>query len=423
MLIRESIQFNGKEVSLETGRLAKQTNGAVLATYGDTRVLVTVGLQESNEDIDYFPLRVDYEERFYASGKIPGGFFKREGRPSDVAILSARMIDRPIRPLFPKDYQDEVQIVATILSAEPDCSPSIVGILGASAALVISEAPFAGPIAGVKVGQKDGQLVVNPEATWQEEGGVEITVAGTKETVTMVEGIMDELSEEKVVEAIDIAHRAIQDLVSLQERFVERVRPVKKEVSPTVEDPELRERVRAIVWPEFPSMYNLSSKKERQDFVESICERAIQAIVPEDVPAEEKAQLKKRIANLVEDFHKEYMRQRILESGERVDGRRPEELRPISCQVGILPRTHGSALFTRGETQSLGIATLGATRSDEQIIDQMMKEGRKRFMLHYNFPPYSVGEVRRIGSPSRRSIGHGYLAEGALRAVLPSEEE
>jgi len=423
MLIRESIQFNGKEVSLETGRLAKQTNGAVLATYGDTRVLVTVGLQESNEDIDYFPLRVDYEERFYASGKIPGGFFKREGRPSDVAILSARMIDRPIRPLFPKDYQDEVQIVATILSAEPDCSPSIVGILGASAALVISEAPFAGPIAGVKVGQKDGQLVVNPDATWQEEGGVEITVAGTKETVTMVEGIMDELSEEKVVEAIDIAHRAIQDLVSLQERFVERVRPVKKEVSPTVEDPELRERVRAIVWPEFPSMYNLSSKKERQDFVESICERAIQAIVPEDVPAEEKAQLKKRIANLVEDFHKEYMRQRILESGERVDGRRPEELRPISCQVGILPRTHGSALFTRGETQSLGIATLGATRSDEQIIDQMMKEGRKRFMLHYNFPPYSVGEVRRIGSPSRRSIGHGYLAEGALRAVLPSEEE
>ena len=294
MLIRESIQFNGKEVSLETGRLAKQTNGAVLATYGDTRVLVTVGLQESNEDIDYFPLRVDYEERFYASGKIPGGFFKREGRPSDVAILSARMIDRPIRPLFPKDYQDEVQIVATILSAEPDCSPSIVGILGASAALVISEAPFAGPIAGVKVGQKDGQLVVNPEATWQEEGGVEITVAGTKETVTMVEGIMDELSEEKVVEAIDIAHRAIQDLVSLQERFVERVRPVKKEVSPTVEDPELRERVRAIVWPEFPSMYNLSSKKERQDFVESICERAIQAIVMEDVPAEEKAQLKKK---------------------------------------------------------------------------------------------------------------------------------
>ena len=423
MLIRESIQFDGKEISLETGRLAKQANAAVLAIYGDTHVLVTVGLQESREDIDYFPLRVDYEERFYASGKIPGGFFKREGRPSDVAIISGRMIDRPIRPLFPDGYDDEVQIVATVLSAEPDCAPSILGILGASAALLISEAPFAGPIAAVKIGRKDGQLVVNPDAVSQEEGGVEITVAGTKETVTMVEGMMNELSEEEVVEAIGLAHRAIQTLVGLQEQFAERIRPVKKQVPPVSEDPILRDRVREIVWSEFPSMYTVSNKKERHDFVDSLRERAIETIVGEDLPADEAEKAAKNVGTLVDDFHKAYMRQRILDRGERIDGRRAEDLRPISCQVGVLPRAHGSALFARGETQSLGIATLGATRSDEQIIDQMMKEGRKRFMLHYNFPPYSVGEVRRIGSPSRRSIGHGYLAEGALRVVLPSEED
>jgi len=423
MLIRESIQFNGKEISLETGRLAKQANAAVLVIYEDTHVLVTVGLQESREDIDYFPLRVDYEERFYASGKIPGGFFKREGRPSDVAILSGRMIDRPIRPLFPDGYDDEVQIVATVLSAEPDCAPSILGILGASAALLISEAPFAGPIAAVKIGRKDGQLVVNPDAVSQEEGGVEITVAGTKETVTMVEGMMDELSEEEVVEAISLAHRAIRELITLQERFAAHAPTMKKAVSPPTEDPALRDRVREIVWSEFPSMYTLSNKKERRDFVDSLREHAIETIVGEDLPDDEAEKAAKSVGTLVEDFHRAYMRQRILDRGERIDGRRAEDLRPISCEVGVLPRAHGSALFARGETQSLGIATLGATRSDEQIIDQMMKEGRKRFMLHYNFPPYSVGEVRRIGSPSRRSIGHGYLAEGALRAVLPSEED
>ncbi|RLE36912.1 polyribonucleotide nucleotidyltransferase, partial [Candidatus Acetothermia bacterium] len=246
MVIKESIQFNGKEISLETGRMAKQANGAVLASYGDTKVLVTAVIQESKEELDYFPLRVDYEERFYASGKIPGGFFKREGRPSDVAILSARMIDRPIRPLFPKGYNDEVQIVATVLSAEPDCSPSIVGMLGASAALMISDAPFQGPIAGVKIGRVDGRLVVNPDAVSQEEGGVEITVAGTKHTVTMVEGKMNELSEEEIIESIDLAHQAIQELIGLQERFVARVNPVKKEVPPVEEDQALRARVREL---------------------------------------------------------------------------------------------------------------------------------------------------------------------------------
>ncbi|HHE51498.1 MAG TPA: polyribonucleotide nucleotidyltransferase, partial [Candidatus Acetothermia bacterium] len=248
MVIKESIEINGKQFSLETGRLAKQASGAVLASYGDTRVLVTVCVQDSREDIDYFPLRVDYEERFYASGKIPGGFFKREGRPSDVAILSARMIDRPIRPLFPEGYKDEVQIVATVLSAEIDCSPSMLSILGASAALMISEAPFNGPIAGVQVGYKDGEFVVNPGAEVQEEGSMEITVAGTKQTVTMVEGLMDELSEEEVVTAIGKAHEVIQQLVELQERFVAQVHPVKREIpAAPQEDSSLRERVAALI--------------------------------------------------------------------------------------------------------------------------------------------------------------------------------
>ena len=421
MLIRESIQFDGKEISLETGRLAKQANGSVLATYGDTQVLVAVTTQESKEAGDFFPLRVDYEERFYAAGKIPGGFFKREGRPSDLAILSSRLIDRPIRPLFPKEFMDEVQIVATVLSAEPDCSPSIVGILGASAALMISEAPFLGPIAAVKVGRKDGRLVVNPDGLSQDEGGVDITVAGTKRTVTMVEGMMSELSEEEVVQAVDLAHAAIQELVRLQERFVELVRPIKKPIAAPDEDRALRDRVHAILAPEFPGILPLGTKKERQDFAESLRKRVIETVVSADLPAEERAKTEKRAGALVDEYHKIFMRKRILEQGLRIDGRRPDELRAISGQVGILPRTHGSAVFTRGETQSLGIATLGATRSDEQVIDQMMKEGRKRFMLHYNFPPYSVGEVGRLGSPSRRSIGHGYLAEGALRAVLPDE--
>jgi len=424
MYIRESIQFNGKELALETGQIARQADGAVLATHGDTHVLVTVVTAEAREDIDYFPLRVDYEERFYAAGKIPGGFFKREGRPSDVAVLSGRMIDRPIRPLFPKGYNNEVQIVATILSAEPDCPPSPLAILSASAALMISDAPFGGPIAGVDVGRKDGRFVVNPDAEAIEEGGVHITVAGTKETVTMVEGMMSELSEDEVVEAIEFAHQAIRELIALQERFVDRLAPIKKTpVEEPVEDTELVSRVRELVWNEFPSMHTLETKRARSDLMDELKKHAVERLVPEGIPEEEAAVRKKAVVGTVESLLESYMRQQVLERGVRLDGRRPDEVRPISCRVSVLPRTHGSALFTRGETQSLGIVTLGATRNAEQIIDQMMFDGRKRFMLHYNFPPFSVGEVGRIGSPSRRSIGHGYLAENSLRSVMPDETE
>jgi polyribonucleotide nucleotidyltransferase len=424
MYIRESIQFNGKELALETGQIARQADGAVLATYGDTHVLVTVVTADPRSDIDYFPLRVDYEERFYAAGKIPGGFFKREGRPSDVAVLTGRMIDRPIRPLFPKGYNDEVQIVATVLSAEPDCPPSSLAILSASAALMISRAPFQGPIAGVSIGRKDGRFVVNPDAETREESHVHITVAGTRETVTMVEGMMDELSEDEVVEAIEVGHQAVRELIALQERFVDRMGQVKKTVvEEPVVDHDLIGRVKELVWNEFSSMHTLDSKRGRDDFVTELKRHAIARLVPEEAPEEEVSSGKKAVEGAVESLLEKYMRQQVLERGIRLDGRRPDEVRPISCRVSVLPRTHGSALFTRGETQSLGIVTLGATRHAEQIIDQMMFDGRKRFMLHYNFPPFSVGEVGRIGSPSRRSIGHGYLAENSLQSVMPDVED
>jgi len=425
MHIRESIQFRGKELALETGRIARQAGGAVLATHGDTHVLVTVVTAEPRADIDYFPLRVDYEERFYAAGKIPGGFFKREGRPSDVAVLSGRMIDRPIRPLFPKGYNDEVQIVATVLSVEPDCPPSMLAILGASAALTISEAPFQGPIAAVKVGLADGRIALNPPAESYEETGTEMVVAGSKQAVTMVEGMMAELSENDVVEAIELAHGAIRQLVDLQERFAAQIQTTKK----VVEQPDtsavdaMRERVRAIIWPQLSGIHALQTKKTRGEFLTGLRDRAIEQLVPIGATEEETAELTAQIKAAAQKLLETYMREQIIERGIRLDGRRAEEIRPINCQVGILPRTHGSSLFTRGETQSLGIITLGATRHAEQIIDQMLFDGRKRFMLHYNFPPYSVGEVGRIGSPSRRSIGHGYLAENSLKPVLPNEEE
>ena len=423
MYIRESILFNGKELALETGQIARQADGAVLATYGDTHVLVTVVTAKAKEEKDYFPLRVDYEERFYAAGKIPGGFFKREGRPSDAAVLSGRMIDRPIRPLFPDGYNEEVQIIATVLSAEPDCSPSVLAILGASAALMISSAPFQGPIAAVKIGRKDDHLVVNPDGDALAASGVDISVAGTEKTVTMVEGMMDELSEAEVVEAIDLAHTAIRQLIELQKRFAERVAPVKTVVLAPVPttggvNPA---QVRDLVWNEFPNLHTLGSKQARADFVDILRERAAEKLAMRDSNGVMLPASAAGVGAAVDKLLKEYMRRQILDRGLRLDGRGPEDVRPISCRVGVLPRTHGSALFTRGETQSLGIVTLGATRTDEQIIDQMMLDGRKRFMLHYNFPPFSVGEVGRMGSPSRRSIGHGYLAENSLQAVIPSE--
>lgn len=430
MYMQDSILLNDKKITLETGEIARQADGAVLVTYGDTTVLATVTTQENKAKFDYFPLRVDYEERFYAGGKIPGGFFKREGRPSGVAILNARMIDRSIRPLFPAGYDDEVQVILTVLSAEHDCSPALTGMLGASAALMISKAPFAGPIAGVQIGRSEGRLVVNPDEETQAASGVNITVAGTSKTVIMVEGNMDELLEDEVVEAIALAHRTIKELIAVQERFAQslsrsQVAPISvvKETQSSASDRDLlRKQVKDLVWNQFSTLKRAANKQERKEMEEALCEKAIAAIVGES-PAEKEEELTAQVSSLFDDIYREFARKTIIDTGERMDGRAIDELRPITCKVGILPRVHGSALFTRGETQSLATITIGTTRSDEQLIDQMMFTGRKRFMLHYNFPPYSVGEVGRIGFPSRRSIGHGCLAEGALLSVLPTEEE
>ena len=425
MYIRESILFNGKELALETGQIARQADGAVLATYGDTHVLVTVVTAKAKESQDFFPLRVDYEERFYAAGKIPGGFFKREGKPSDAAVLSGRMIDRPIRPLFPDGYNEEVQVIATVLSAEPDCSPGVLAILGASAALMISSAPFQGPIAAVKVGRKDGRLVVNPDAETLAASGVDITVAGTEKTVTMVEGMMDELSEDEVVEAIELAHAAIRQLVDLQ-RGIHRARRAGQDARRGACSRRGRDRrsggARSHLErvPESAHSREQAGTRRLRRRLAGARDREAGAARP---GGRRRARERGRRGSQVETLLRDYMREQILNRGLRLDGRGPEDIRPISCRVGVLPRTHGSSLFTRGETQSLGIVTLGATRTDEQIIDQMMLDGRKRFMLHYNFPPFSVGEVGRIGSPSRRSIGHGYLAENSLQAVIPAEED
>ncbi|MBC7219906.1 polyribonucleotide nucleotidyltransferase [Candidatus Bipolaricaulota bacterium] len=413
----------GKTFRLESGRIARQADGAVLATWGDTKVLVTAVCQPTAQELDYFPLRVDFEERFYAGGKIPGGFFKREGRPSDDAVLAARLIDRPIRPLFPDGYREEVHIVATVLSAERDAPPDVVGLLGASAALMISPAPFAGPVAAVRLGMDGETIIAHPSDEVRETGRMDIVVAGTRATVTMVEGHMREVADEKVVEAIVAAHKLIQDLIALQEEFAAQHAVAKRAATPpTAEVVDVRGKVKELVWSHLPELRAAPTKLARERMAQALATEAAEAVAASS-PEERRSAIAALATQLFDDVYREFARQAILDRGERMDGRRPDELRPISIQVGLLPRVHGSALFTRGETQSLGTCTLGATRRDAQIVDLMMEEGLKRFMLHYNFPPYATGEAGRIGSPSRRSIGHGRLAEGALLAVLPSEDE
>jgi len=435
----EAVELSQGDFTLETGKVARQADGAVVVTFGRTKVLATVTRSEAREDIDYFPLTVDYEEKFYAGGKIPGGFFKREGKPSDEAILNARMIDRPIRPLFPKGYRETVHIVVTVLSADKDYPPEVAGMLGASAALMISSIPFQGPVAGVRVGRAGGKFIANPTAAEREESDLDVMIAGTKEAVTMVEGSMKELPEEEVLEAIEFAHEHIKQLCELQERFAAQVEVEKIEV-PELDLTEYKERLQRVIGDRFEELRRLQRKQEREELIDQLREEAVQQVLAELTAAgeggeapepegegekegEEAAAIESHLNQAFDELLKEFIRRTTLERRVRIDGRSPEEIRPISIEVGLLPRVHGSALFTRGETQSLGTCTLGTTRQDEQIIDLMLEEGRKRFMLHYNFPPYSVGETGRLGPPSRREIGHGHLAERALQAVLPTEEE
>ena len=411
--------------TLETGGLATQADGSVLVHYGDTRVLVTVG-RASAEHISYFPLSVEYEERFYAGGKIPGGFFKREGRPSEQAILFARMTDRTLRPLFPEGYQEQVQVAATILSATRDEPPEIAAMLGASTALMLSKAPFQGPIAGVRVGLVEGQFVINPNHEQREASLMDVVIAGTKHAVTMVEGRMDEISEDQVVACVQAAHEQIKVLVGLQESLLSQLTLEKVDVPEPEDLSEMEAALKTLVGDKLEAMRQPLNKQQRSELVEGIRNEAIASYLEahgQGLSEEELAALEKQAKTVVQRIEETFVRTTTVASKRRYDGRATDELRDLSCQVGLLPRTHGSSLFLRGETQSLGTCTMGTTRQDEQIIDLMLEEGRKRFLLHYNFPPFCVGEVGRMGSPKRREIGHGNLAANALKTVLPNEED
>jgi polyribonucleotide nucleotidyltransferase len=418
MVQQVTLQIGGKDLILETGRIAKQANGAVFAHYAGSAVIATVcSSRESVEGLDYVPLTVDYNEKYYAAGKIPGGFIKREGRPKDKEILVSRLIDRPMRPLFDKSFGREIQVVPTTLSADQVNPPDILAVVASSAAVHISDIPFNGPIAGVRICRVDGQLVVNPTYQEIEKSTLEIMVAGTKDGITMVEGGAKEVSEDMMVEALEKAHRVIIDLCGLQEKLRELAGKPKLPLTTPSFSLENVDAIRSAAYPQLEEACFLKGKQERHEAIGK---------VKSDLTAEYAAQLedetqKKLFEALFEDMEYHILRSSILDKGRRVDGRGTEDIRNISCEVGILPRTHGSALFTRGETQALVVTTLG-TVFDEQIFDDIEGDKRENFILHYNFPPYSVGEVGRMGT-GRREIGHGNLARRSLEAMVPSKDE
>jgi len=415
MYKKVEVEFHGRPLSIEVGRMAKQANGSAVVTFGETMVLVTaVAERRVREGIDFFPLTCDYQERTFAAGKIPGGFFKREGRPSERETLTSRLIDRPIRPLFPDGFVSETQVIATVLSHDRENDPDVIAILGASAALQVSDIPFHGPIAAVRMGRIGGKLVVNPLQSELEQTDLNLVVAGSRDGLVMVEGGARALPEDVMLDALFTAHEAIQPLLDLQDELQRAAGVPKRAVSPSAHDADLYARFERAAWPRIEAAFQVAGKHERAAAVRQAEEEAVAAVAAE-VP--DKAAL---LRGLCEDVKARVMRTAIVRDGRRVDGRGLTDIRPITCEVGILPRTHGSALFTRGETQALVVATLG-TSSDEQKIDALIGEHFKKFMLHYNFPPFSVGEVKFLRSPGRREIGHGALAERALQAVLPAD--
>jgi polyribonucleotide nucleotidyltransferase len=402
--------------------VAKQANGSVLVRYGDTVVLVTAVLAaQPREGIDFFPLLVDYQERLYAVGKIPGSFLRREGRPPESAILAARTIDRPLRPLFPNGFRNDVQIVATVLSADPNNPSDITAMFGASLALTISEIPFAGPIAGVHVGRVDGRMMINPSLEEDAKSDFNIIVAGTKDAIMMVEAGAKEIPEEEMLEAILFGHEEIKRLVAIQEEIQQEIGKAKIEVDLYEPDPKIAHEVEEYATKKMAEALKTGDKLEREAKIDQVKEETHQYF-QEQLGEEEYALKVKDIAEVLDGIIKDTVRQMIIEEGIRVDGRKLDEIRPISSEVGILPRAHGSGLFTRGQTQVLSVATLGRGR-EEQILDGLGEEETKRYIHHYNFPAFSVGEVRPVRGPGRREIGHGALAERALLPVIPSEEE
>lgn len=410
--------FAGRPLILEVGRMARQAHGSCLVQYGETVVLCTATVQDTPTSLPFFPLTVEYRERTYAAGKIPGGFIKREGRPSEKEILSARQIDRPIRPLFPDGFMHETQIFVTVLSADQENDADVLGLLGASASLLMSKIPFSDPVAAVRVGRIDGQWILNPTFQQLQFSDLDIVVAGTESAITMVEGGAIEVPEAEIAEALQVAHAGIRELTALQKEFLADLIAPTMEWTPAAPAAELRERVVELAEARIAEAINLKEKSERSQALAAVREE-VAAALAEEFPEEESA-----IESILGDIEKDVMRRQIIERGERADGRSPTEIRPINCEVGFLPRTHGSALFTRGQTQALAVATLG-TSADEQRIDSIdaPQETSKSFMLHYNFPPFSTGEVRPVRGTSRREIGHGALAERAIQPLLPSYDE
>ncbi len=417
MIVKKEVEIGGKIFSIETGRYARQANGAVMVRYGDTMVLVTaVASTEVKENQDFFPLQVEYREKTSAAGKFPGGFIKREGRPTEKEILSSRLIDRPIRPLFPESFMNETQVIAFVVSYDGQNDADVLSAIGASAALAISDIPFDGPIAEVRVGRINGQLIVNPTHTEIEQSDLELGVAGTSDSIIMVEGESNQVSEDELLSALRFAQIEIKKLVQLQIELRTEAGKNKWEIKTKAFDEELKKEVLELAGEKFKDIvHSVLAKEERAAKNKQLQEEIVSALA-ERFPEQENA-----IASILHDLEKELMRERILTEGIRLDGRNTTQVRPITIELGILPRTHGSALFTRGETQSLTTVTLG-TKNDEQIIDGLREEYTKRFMLHYNFPPFSVGEVGRMTGVGRREIGHGNLAERALKMVFPGEE-
>lgn len=420
------LDFYGRKIVVEHGQVAKQADGAVLVRYGDTVVLSTAVVSKSaNLLSDFFPLMVLYQEKLYSVGKIPGGFIKREGRPTDAATLAARMIDRPLRPLFPENFKNEVQIVNTVLSVDQDNSPELTALFGSSLATCISKIPFNGPVAAVKVGRVDGEFVINPTVEQSEKSDIDLTVAGTKDAINMVEAGAREASEDDMLEALMFGHEAIKKLIAFEEEVISAIGVEKMEYEKLEITDELRSEVDSIVRDRLDKALRIKDKLEKYSAIDNLEEEVIEKYKSENEDTMKPEELKELLTKVALIFHGieyELFRNIVVKEKTRADGRRMDEIRPLSTDIDLLPRCHGSALFTRGQTQSLATVTLGAL-GEHQILDGLGIEDAKRFMLHYNFPPFSVGETGRYGAPGRREIGHGALGERALSYVIPSEEE
>ncbi len=416
--IRKSIPYGERELVLQTGEIARQADGAVMASLGDTVVLVTaVCRKKPSEHLDFFPLTVEYQEKTYAAGKIPGGFFKREGRPSEKEVLTCRLIDRPIRPCFPKGFKHETQIIVTVLSLDPEIDPDVPAMVGASAAVALSGAPFNGPIGAARVGYVDGRYLLNPTRTQLDQSKLNLVVAGTESAVLMVESEADQLSESVMLDAVLFGHEQMQAVIKVIKELAAEVGKPRWEWQAPDQDEELEAKVRTLAESRLLEAYAIKDKLERRDAVSAVYD----AVIEELCAGEEPRWDEKAVAAAVSGVEKKLVRGRVLDGQPRIDGRDTRTVRPIETKVGVLPRTHGSALFTRGETQAVVVTTLGTGR-DAQIIDAIEGEYREPFMLHYNFPPFCVGETGRVGSPKRREIGHGRLAKRGILAVMPEME-